>query len=143
MHFVKLAMPKNYLQMKENLYENDYLRGWVEGGIMFGVFKPIDTLNLPEAEECVKMRLGITDKVSYPLLVDLKELKFVPKKTRDYFASPEACQYVSACALLTKSLVNKMMSDIFIESSRPLVPTRVFTNKQKAMKWLRQYVNKN
>ena len=41
-----------------------------------------------------------------------------------------------ATAILINSLANKILSDFYIRVFKPVVPTKVFTDEERAIKWL-------
>jgi hypothetical protein len=54
-------------------------------------------------------------------------------------ASAEYAKHVTAHALCTSNLTLKILSNLFIKVSRPVVPTRFFDEREKAMEWLRSF----
>lgn len=57
-------------------------------------------------------------------------------------ASVEYAKHVNAHALCTTHLTLKILSNLFIKVSRPVVPTRFFDDRKQAIEWLRSYQNK-
>ena len=74
----------------------------------------------------------------YHLLVDMKGLKSSTGAARKYLATTGAT-LVTAGALLTGSVLNKTIGNLFLKIDMPPVPTKLFTNEEKAKLWLRQF----
>ena len=131
--------------MKENLNESapkaketDLVKMFLEDGILHFYYKAIEHLDLDMAIKCVQDRLEFTEYKAYPCLVDFILLKNSTKEARDYFAK-EGNEGIIANALLVKSSAFKMMANFYVMVNKPTNPTRLFTDKESALKWLEQY----
>lgn len=69
------------------------------------------------------------------------EFKVTPG-ARQAGASREYSEHVLAHALYTNNLTLKILSNLFITVSRPVVPTRFFDDRTKAVEWLNGYLKK-
>lgn len=56
---------------------------------------------------------------------------------RDY-VNQQLARVVKAMAVIHHSLFQKLLADIFFHLVPPSYPTKMFTNKEEALKWLRQ-----
>ncbi len=121
--------------------ETEYVEMFIENDILHFYYKKIDVIDLEIAKVCVKDRLEFSDNVSYPCLVDAIKIKSVTKEARDYFAN-EGNALITANALMVKSHVFKMIVNFFINVNKPSSPTRMFTDKQQAIKWLDKFKDK-
>lgn len=65
----------------------------------------------------------------------------VTQGTRHAGASQEYSEHVAAHAMFTNHLTLKILSNIFIKVSRPVVPTRFFDEREKALAWLKSHMN--
>lgn len=65
----------------------------------------------------------------------------VTQGARHAGASAEYAKHVSAHALCTPNLTLKILSNLFIKVSKPVVPTRFFDERAKALEWLKSYMN--
>ncbi len=75
------------------------------------------------------------------VLVDMTELSEMPKGVRDYFANERTASVQRATALLVTSPVNMVIGNFFMGLNKPASPTRMFTDPQKAIKWLQTFSN--
>lgn len=74
-----------------------------------------------------------------PLLVDFGGLVSQTSEGRAYFAqSEDARRVASKVALLTKSLVSRVLANSYLAIKRPNIPTRLFTSRDEAIAWLRE-----
>jgi hypothetical protein len=98
-------------------------------------------INKKEALQIVKDRLRTFENKKYPLLIDGRKLKSIDKEARSYFASDEAITGIKAAALLANSIFTTYIGNFFISVTvvNPKIPTKLFTDKKKAIKWLEQY----
>ncbi|MBA3665805.1 MAG: STAS/SEC14 domain-containing protein [Bacteroidetes bacterium] len=73
------------------------------------------------------------------VLTEAQEEFKVTQGARHAGASKEYAQHVKAHALCTSNLTLKILSNLFIKVSRPVVPTRFFDEREKALDWLNSY----
>lgn len=70
-----------------------------------------------------------------PLLADIRNVKRSSKEVRDYI-NKNADNLISKVAVLVNSGLPKIIGNMFLSFAKPDYPTRIFTNKQKALEWL-------
>ena len=128
---------------KQRFLENEYVVIWVEDGIIFEVFKPGTIINLEAGKKVVADRLKISNGKTMPLFVDMRQLLSINKETRRYMASRDALHYLSAGAFLVKSAFTRLAFNAFRVVSNPPIPTKGFTDKEKALSWLKFVKNVN
>jgi hypothetical protein len=125
---------KNYIEP----IQTDYIIMFVEEGILHCYYKEMEMLDLPIAQAAVKDRLEYVQGAVYPSLFDITKVRQSTKEARDYLAN-EGNEQVSASAILVTSPMLKMMANFFIMVNKPKNPTRMFTDKESALQWLRQF----
>ena len=118
--------------------ETRYMRVRKEGPVLHCVFTDCPHLDLEIAKHCVQQRLAISAGISYPCLIDMRDLKSVSTEAREYMAAQGATG-VKAGALLIGSQVTKMIANIFLLINKPKVPTKMFTDEKAAREWLKKY----
>ncbi len=74
-------------------------------------------------------------------LVDIRNMLFIDSKTREY-AAAQFRPHVAGQAMLIDSKVSSYFANIFLKFSKPKVPTRLFTNENEAVKWLKEQMAK-
>ena len=73
------------------------------------------------------------------VLVD-GSMKFtITKEARIFAASAEASAYRVASAVVTNSIINKLIVNWYIRFNKPVVPTKLFSSKESALKWLKTF----
>lgn len=110
-------------------------------GILFAIFLPNLSIDLTAAKKILEARLKFSNGSSYPVLVDARSVKSFTKEARDFLSSDEARQGVKATAILVSGLLSSTIANFFLNVTvkKPLVPTRIFSDRNKAIKWLQQY----
>lgn len=124
--------------MKSNYFENKYAEFWVEEDVLFFIYKPGVEINLDGAKQIVADRLNVQKGVSYPVFCDIRGIKDSDKPARDYLAK-EGSSLVNGVAVLTDSPVTKIMANFYLTISRPIVPTKMFTDKNLALEFLKAF----
>ena len=74
-----------------------------------------------------------------PILVDMRDALSTTNEARKCYGN-EGYAVISACAMLIDSPLSKILSNFYLGINKPRYPFRVFTNKQKAIEWLKQYL---
>lgn len=129
------------INMRTTLFETENTIIEIENDTLIGTFKK-ENVNLTIAKNVVKDRLKGTEGKSYPILIDIRNIKSTTKTARQFLASEKGCEGITSAAIFINSSIGSMMGNFFIFFNRPLVPTKLFSNKKEAMEWLMQFVNK-
>ena len=114
----------------------------IKNDILYFTYLSGGTITLDIAKEIVKQRLEYTNGVPYPLLVTYEGLKAMDKQARDYFAAKEGVQAVLAAALVVNSVYTQFFGNMFLRITQTSISSRLFTDKQEALKWLEQFKSK-
>jgi hypothetical protein len=73
------------------------------------------------------------------LLIDIRKATLISAEVRHYYGGEKLTQWFSAMALLVEgSPMGKVMGNLYLRIARPGVPTRLFSDEVKAIKWLRK-----
>ena len=73
-----------------------------------------------------------------PLLCDLTNVVKMTQDCRQHFAGSEHAAVFTKCALIVTSPISKIIGNFFLGANKPLRPTRLFTDKEQALKWLKK-----
>src|SRR5690606_28956984 len=98
------------VEMKTNIHENEFVKGWSEGSVMFAEFK-MPVMDLVAAKESVTLRLSTAGNKDYVFLIDARKVSSITKEARDYLASNEGSKNIIASALLIDSKVGKLLGN--------------------------------
>ena len=128
---------KNFIEdMKSE--DTEYANMHIEDDILYCNYKKIDVLDIDAVKVGVQDRVKFSENVSYPCLFDIRLMGKVTKEARDYLAN-EGNDLVTASALVVGSSVLKIIANFFITVNKPKNPTRMFTDKESAIKWLQKF----
>ena len=106
-------------------------------GIMVGeYYPPMGELNLETMEAVVIERYKFTNGRKFPFLLNVKNLKSISKKAREYSALDEVALDISCAALLVDKKFTKHLANFWLKINRPNTPTKLFTDEFKAFMWL-------
>lgn len=122
------------------LAENEYIIFWDDDNVLAQRFK-VSKIGLEEAKSVVALRHTI-QKDQRLFFADISKVSSVSKEARDYFASSYATDKVIAVAFYTSSIISRMLVTFFLAFNRPDVPSKIFSDEQEAMQWLRQQGDK-
>ena len=73
------------------------------------------------------------------VLIDMTTVSEISKEARDYFANERTASIQRATALLIGSPVSRVIGNFFMGLNKPVSPTRLFTDPQKAIRWLHTF----
>ena len=116
---------------------------WIdENDICVTLVKPNAIIELEDAMQNSDSVSKLSDGKIYPMLVNLKEIKSISKDARDHFSMQGRTPGVSAIGILIKSPVSSIIGNFFLGLNKSVVPTKLFTNDDKAKNWLKQISRK-
>lgn len=124
---------------KPLLLDSEYSKFELQNGILIGTWKK-SFIDLNTAKKTINDRLMVSNGRKYPVLVKIKSIRESTKEARVFLASEKACEGLIAGAICVDSALENMVATIFIYMSKPVVPTKIFTNETKAKEWLGQFV---
>lgn len=110
---------------------------------LYIAFKEDAVVELEHVIENKKVRERIQRGKKMLVLGDIRKVWSVTKEAQGYLSSKEVTDLNIAMAILTKSLTTVLLANFFITFNKPAVPTKLFKNEEKAIKWLRSFKNDN
>ncbi len=112
-----------------------------ENEIVWGeLFADITTEKL--AKENIDAQERIRDSMNKEktrVIIDMTAVFEISKEARDYFANERTASIQRATALLIGSVVSRTIGNFFLGLNNPITPTKLFTDPQEAIKWLRTF----
>lgn len=72
-----------------------------------------------------------------PLLMDIRESKGVDREGSRYAASEEVGKHITGMAVLVMSPFSRVMGNLWLRTTKPHFPTRLFTSEEDAIEWLK------
>jgi SpoIIAA-like len=97
-------------------------------------------VTLEDAKETMTAYLEISKGKRLPLFVDTKEMKFMSREVRLYYASEEAAKVASAVAIIVGTPVSRVLGNFYLGLSNPHLPSRLFSSEQEALEWLKGFL---
>jgi hypothetical protein len=122
----------------EHKMENRYMEIYLENNILYSAFKQGTEMDINVAKFCVTERIKFSNNTSYRMLIEIRGLKSVTKEAREYMAE-EGAALVLAAAFIISSPLSKLLGNIFLAINRPKIPSKLFTDRSEAIKWLEQF----
>jgi hypothetical protein len=112
----------------------------MDNGIIHIHLKPGAEMELSDAILIVEAMGKVGEGKKFPVLIDAGEFVSIDKEVRMFSASEESNIYTLADAIAYYSLAQKMIADFYLKNDKPVVPTRIFSNKEEAVEWLKSYI---
>lgn len=117
------------------LVENDFVKYWVEDGILYSQFKKPTIGTKENIVALINLRHEISNGENQYWCYDFNGIKSYDKEARDY-ADKYGQEYLHACAVILNSHITKFILNTFMTLKKPVVPLKGFTKKEDAVKWL-------
>jgi hypothetical protein len=111
-----------------------------EDGIVRVMMFPDVDIRLEDAQEAFAAHLKICQGKRHPLLVDARKLRSFARDARQFFASEEVSRVTLAFALIVDTPVSRVLGNFYLGLNKPQLPTRLFTDEDKALEWLKEYI---
>ena len=109
----------------------------IDGNIIHIHLKSGQEIELSDAVYIVEAMGKLGGEKKHPILIDAGEFSSVDKEARIFSASAESNLYTIADAIAYCNLAQKLLANFYIKHNKPVVPTRVFSNKTEAIEWLK------
>jgi hypothetical protein len=119
-------------------FADEHISLKIEDGVAFAEVS-VEDITLKVARQIVETRYEITNGETYPVIIDISNIKSVTKEARNYLSQGKAIEKISAAALYTNSIIARIVANFFLGFNRPDIPIRIFTNKTEALKWAKHY----
>lgn len=125
----------------EYTFANPFVELAVFDGIVFAKYKPGVVIDLKAAHVLVDDRKKVSNYQMMPLFIDGTEVQKVTKEARNYFATPEGAELISAAAIYTTSSFTKILANFLISVNlvKQYTTVKAFDNKTKAIEWLSKH----
>lgn len=75
----------------------------------------------------------------FPLLIKVDKYTLPSAEARRFIAQADANPYAKAEAYVISDLPQKIVSNFFLKFDKPARPTKIFTNEEEALEWLKQF----
>ena len=105
-------------------------------GIVHVVYKAGCTVTIPDIYAMAKFisHIGVANK--YKFLTEAEQGSTVEDEARLFLATEKGSLFMLKNALLCRFLMIEMVSNYFIRIDNPVIPTKIFKDKTKSIKWL-------
>jgi hypothetical protein len=109
-----------------------------DDGVLSIVIKPVDSITVEDVKEIVQKVGEHGGGRQFRNLITLPEFVTIGFDIREYSASEDRHKYTIADAFLLNSFAMQVVGNFYINFHKPKKPTKLFTNEEKALKWLRE-----
>lgn len=123
----------------QKFYENEYALYMLMDNIVHITYKKGIEIDLGASKQIVRDRLMFQEERAYPILCDIRQLRRVDKPARDYLAL-EGTQLVTALAFIIEPPVTDAMTQFYLKTNHPNIPTASFRGLAKAMVYLGRFL---
>ena len=89
----------------------------------------------------MEARTEFSNSKRYPVLYTANEMVLPDANVREYLTTSERTKLIIAEAYVVKSSAQKLISRAYLQLYGPEIPTKIFTNKQKAIEWLKRFLS--
>ena len=113
-----------------------------ENGIGHQAFKDNCVLDIPEQLKNLDAIIIITGNKPTPFYITAGVNVIVTKEARDNAIGLEPKSPINASAIVVQNLAYRLIADFFIKVQKPKNPYSVFTDREKAYEWCKQFVVK-
>jgi len=113
-----------------------------ENGIGHQYFKDNTVLDVPEQLENLEAIKSVTSMKPTPFVVSAGKNVMITKDARDNAILIEPLSPINASAIVVQNLAYRLIAEFFIKVQKPKMPYKIFTDKQNAYEWCKQFVVK-
>ena len=114
---------------------------WIEDGIVHIIYL-YEQFTEEMVDSLIKQRLELTKDKSYPMFSDIRKTKSFTREARQRFAQKDAGYGTMVVAILINSKIQEIIYNFFSTVYKAPSPAKMFTDKEKSLKWLKQFKEK-
>lgn len=116
----------------------DYIEfGWSDEALIARYISD-EPVSLEIAKAVVKARLDFAKHQPHKLMISFPKLSEISKEAREYLSSEEGNQFILAGAMVTPTLISKMMVNFFLNLlKKDEIQIRMFDSEIEALYWLK------
>ena len=107
-------------------------------GIFSTECKPNTIMTLEDGLFSTKTTHELQAGVPHPLLCDITNVIKITKDCREHFSGPIHAETFTMTALVVGSPISKIIGNFFMGLNKPSKKTKLFTNRDQALEWLKQ-----
>lgn len=109
-----------------------------DDNILYTECVPNTIMTLEDGKESTRISAEMVNNLPLPLLCDLTNVVKMTQECRQHFAGPEHAETFSKAALIVTSPISRIIGNFFLGLNKPLKPTKLFTNREDGLKWLKE-----
>ncbi len=126
---LEVEIAQDFEKIRMTLYVN---------GIMHVLFKKDCFVEIDDVKEVVDWVGTLGSDRKYVNLMEAEPNSEVDAEVRAFASSNNQNQYTIADGMVMTSQAHRILSNFYLKFNKPVKPTKVFTNKEKAIQWLLQ-----
>ena len=111
-----------------------------EDGLIQIEIQPESEVGLEEVIEGTDYIMSVVENRKFPVLFIAKEFSVPSSESREYLAKKESLPYSLADAYVIYSFPQKLIGNFYLKVNKPARPTKIFTNEEEAVKWLKTFL---
>jgi pyridoxine 5'-phosphate synthase PdxJ len=123
---------------QKKVVSSNHVTFHIDDDILYAKYKEGITLNRKDAEEIVNFRVAYCENIDYPTIVITPKNITLKPEARDYFNSPAGYACISKLAILIDGELTRIVGNWFIRFGKHSHNTKLFTNQNEAIKWLKE-----
>jgi hypothetical protein len=125
------------MEIPEDFTEERFSITFENNILYFTIHKELVDYSL--VNDAINKRHELTKGEKVLILSDFQKVKQGTREARERLAAPDAGEGVIAVAVLIKSKVQKVMYNFFQSIYKAPNPSKLFTDRQKALEWLSKF----
>ncbi len=112
-------------------------------GIARTKVKPDAEIFIQDAKENTTAIESFYKEKKFPLLVDIRNIRTISPDAREHFTIKNRESVVKAFALVLSSSISRIIGNFFLSFHNPSVPVKLFDDEEKALAWLKRFVEQS
>ncbi len=112
----------------------------LENGIVEDHIKPGVVMEVEDVTSLKKHNYTEAGNKPYAILVTAGDLITFSKEARELAASKEFIDAALAKALLINSTAHRIIGNFYLKVNKPYLQTKIFSDRTKALNWLRTFI---
>lgn len=125
--------------LMQSINLNKSLVSIIEEQIIHVHLKTNQEIELQDVQEIINAIGSLTKGKKFPVFIDAGSFININQDAFTFSASEAGNIYTLADAIAVQNLGQKLLANFYLKNDHPKVPTKVFTEKEEALTWLKRF----
>lgn len=103
--------------------------------------KDNSVMDVEDIIDIKQVNLELTQDHNYGLIIESGKYTSISNEARTMMTTKAIEEKRAATAIVIHNLAQRLLADFFMRINKPSIPTKIFSNKESALEWIKKQIN--